>query len=101
MTRLEKDALHIYAAVTIQIGAALAMRTTLASWRPWLVVAALLAINEYLDMFHGETEQVESWLVAGAIHDAWNTMLLPTLLMLAARYVPGLFRPPASKSSED
>jgi hypothetical protein len=87
-TELERDALHIYAAVLIQIGAAALLRRTLASPWPWLVVLAFALANEWLDM--NRDALVEAWEKEAALHDLWNSMLLPTLLMLVARFAPGL-----------
>ncbi len=85
---LHRDALHIYAAILIQLVSALLLRRTLASPWPWLVVLAFALTNEWFDLFRDEL--VEDWEKAGAIHDLWNTMLVPTLLLLAVRFVPRL-----------
>jgi hypothetical protein len=90
-TDLERDALHIYAALLAQIGFALLLRRTFADWRPWLCVLALALGNELLDMF-GDGK-AEAWESASGLHDLWNTMLLPTLLLLLARFAPGLVAP--------
>ncbi|HET9638049.1 MAG TPA: hypothetical protein VFP12_02470 [Allosphingosinicella sp.] len=95
-TGLERDALHIYAAILIQIGSAALLRRTLASPWPWLVVLAFALANEWLDV---QRDQLfEEWEKAAALHDLWNTMLLPTLLLLVARFTPGVMmrvrRPP-------
>jgi hypothetical protein len=95
-TGLERDALHIYSAFIIQIGSAAVFRRTLASPWPWLVVLAFALTNEWLDMYGDDL--VEEWEKAAALHDLWNTMLLPTLLLLVARFAPRLIaapRPPA------
>ena len=89
-TGLERDALHIYAAILIQIGAAALFRRTLASPWPWLVVLAFALTNEWLDM--NRDNLIEPWEEAAALHDLWNSMLLPTLLLLVARFAPGLMR---------
>jgi hypothetical protein len=92
---LHRDALHIYAALLIQLSSALLLRRTLASPWPWLAVLACALANEWLDV--RRDERIEDWEKAAAIHDLWNTMLAPTLLMLAVRFVPRLTtarRPP-------
>ncbi|MEO7826019.1 MAG: hypothetical protein ABIR60_02660, partial [Allosphingosinicella sp.] len=48
-TQLERDALHIYAAMLVQIGAAALFRRSLASPLPWLAVLAAELLNEVLD----------------------------------------------------
>ena len=92
-TDLERDALHIYAALLVQVGAALILRKRLAHWLPWAAVLVLAVGNELLDTFGDGL--VEQWELDGGLHDLWNTMLLPTLLLLLARFAPRLFVPPA------
>jgi hypothetical protein len=90
-TDLERDALHIYAALIAQVGSALLLRRSLAHWLPWLFVLALAIGNELLDMYGNG--RVEDWEIDSAVHDLWNTMLLPTLLLLLARFAPRLMAP--------
>jgi len=87
-TELDRDALHIYAAILIQLGSAAILRRTLASPWPWLVVLAFALTNEWLDMHRDDL--VEAWEKAAALHDLWNTMLLPSLLLLVVRFAPSL-----------
>lgn len=86
-TGLGKDALHIYAALAIQLGAGLLLRRPLTSVTPWLVVLAVLAINEALDLYLPK-RPIEPWQIQGLIHDLWNTMIVPTVLLLLARFAP-------------
>ena len=89
---IAKDALHIYLAFIIQVGAATVFRKSLASLLPWVVVLLFELVNEGLDMWLGEEPQLKQWQLAGAAHDLANTMILPTALLLLCRYAPGLFR---------
>lgn len=98
-TDLERDALHIYAALVAQLGSALLLRRSLAHWLPWLFVLALAGANELLDMFGDGL--VEQWEHESAVHDMWNTMLLPSLLLLLARFAPGLVAPPRPSAAPD
>lgn len=95
-TGLERDALHIYAALVIQLGSAALLRRTLASPWPWLSVLAFAMANEWLDM--SGDRLIEQWEKEAALHDLWNTMLLPSFLLLVARFAPSLMtrkrRPP-------
>lgn len=91
-TGLERDALHIYAALIIQLGSAALLRRTLASPWPWLSVLAFAMANEWLDM--SGDKLIEQWEKEAALHDLWNTMLLPTLLLLVVRFAPRLTAPP-------
>jgi hypothetical protein len=85
---LHQDALHVYAAVAIQVAAALILRRSLGSWMPWLVVLAAGLLNEFLDVRLGHEEQVQPWQIAECIKDMLNTMLLPTAVLLLVRFAP-------------
>ncbi|HEX8239462.1 MAG TPA: hypothetical protein VF574_06965 [Allosphingosinicella sp.] len=97
-TDLERDALHIYAAILFQIGAAALLRRSLASPLPWLVVLVAALGNEVLDAFRDGV--VEAWEHQAALHDLWNTMLVPTVLALVVRFAPRIVgRAPAPPPS--
>jgi len=98
-TELERDALHIYAAVLLQIGAAAILRRSLASPLPWLTVLVAALVNEALDIRRDGV--FEEWEGAAALHDLWNSMLVPTLLLLLVRFAPGLFRKPPAPPPSD
>lgn len=88
-TGLDNDALHIYAALFIQLGIAFVFRLSLAHPVPWLAVLAALLVNEYMDIYL-PGGPIEQWQIDGGIQDLWNTMLLPTLLLMVARGAPWL-----------
>jgi hypothetical protein len=89
---VDRDALHIYAALVVQLVAAILLRKPLGSWLPWLAVLAVELANEAGDILLDETEpHIQQWQIDGAIHDFLNTMLLPTILMLLVRHRPSLF----------
>ena len=90
-TDLERDALHIYAAILVQVGSAALLRRNLASPLPWLVVLVAALSNEMLDSYRDGL--VEPWERVAALHDLWNTMLVPTILALLVRFAPRLFAP--------
>jgi len=91
---VEKDALHIYAALVVQVLAASLLKKPLSSWVPWLAVLAVALVNEAGDILLDETEpQIRQWQIEGSIHDLVNTMLLPTFLLLLVRHRPILFVP--------
>jgi hypothetical protein len=90
MSGLDMDSLHVHAGVLCQVGVALVLRKRLASGWPWLAVAAVVLANEAYDF----TYEVwpNRWDQFGeSVRDTWNTLLLPTALLLLARYAPGLF----------
>lgn len=88
-TGLDRDSLHIYAGVGVQLAVALLCRRSLASPIPWFFVAAVALANEYydyafvLEALHGNQEIYDD-----AIRDIWNTLLLPSVLLLIARFQP-------------
>jgi hypothetical protein len=88
---LEKDALHIYAALLIQISAAWLSRRTLGDWLPWFWVLGLELINELMDLGRGGEPRLMPWQVVSAIHDIINTMILPTALLVLCRRLPSIF----------
>ena len=86
-----QDAVHVIAGVLVQFAAALVLRKPISSWWPWLVVLAATFVNEAIDL-RVETWP-DSWMQYGeGFKDLLLTMLLPTLLMAAARWAPQLFR---------
>ena len=98
VTDLSQDALHIYGAVLIQLAAALLLRRSLASLLPWIVVLVLLLVNEAIDLWLPH-ETLGEWQMLAGLQDIWNTLALPTLLMLVARFAPSLLtrRPPRAR----
>ncbi len=88
---LEKDALHIYAAVFIQISAAKLSGRSLGHILPWLSVLALELVNEVIDILRGGEPQLMLWQVVSGIHDIINTMILPSVLLMLSRHAPSLF----------
>jgi hypothetical protein len=95
---LEKDALHIYGALIVQVGAARIFRRTLGHGLPWLCVLGVELINEFLDVILGEEAQLMPWQVVSAAHDILNTMILPTVLLLLCRRAPRLLSSPTAPS---
>ena len=88
---VSKDALHIYAAMFIQLGSALLFRKPVSSLIPWFCVLALELLNEGLDLIFEKEPYIHQWQIDGSIHDVLNTMAMPTVVLLLARYVPNLF----------
>ena len=84
-TGLADDALHIYAALLLYFGSALVLRWRLHEAKPWLLVLAVTIANEVWDYYAilREDDPV-SW--PHHAKDLWNTMLVPTALLLLARY---------------
>ena len=89
ITDLHQDALHIYAALGVQLAAAVILRRSLATVWPWLAVAVVLLANEYWDVA-STGDPIEQWQVIGGAKDIWNTMVLPTVLLVFARFAPAV-----------
>src|SRR3954469_11905146 len=88
-TGLDMDALHVHFGVGLQILFALILRRPLSSPWPWLCVVAAEAANEYNDLAY-EIWPDRGIQVAESVRDIWNTLLIPTLLLLLCRYAPRL-----------
>lgn len=94
---LNMDALHVYAGLFLQLGAALVLRRSLRSPWPWLVVLVAEFANEVYDYTY-EVWPTRDIQFAEGLRDMWNTMVMPTILLLLARYAPRLLvgtSPPA------
>ena len=89
---LNMDALHVYFGLAILVTAALVLRKPLRSPVPWLVLLALELANEYYDwtyeIWPGPDRALQA---AEGLRDIWNTMAVPTLLLVASRFFPALF----------
>ena len=96
---LGRDALHIYAALLIFLGACWLFRWKAGSIKPWLLVLLVQTINEIFDMRIGFEDggAIRIW---GTIKDMVNTMIAPTLLVLAARYTAIFRKEPSGDKPE-
>lgn len=81
---LSKDALDIHIGLGIYVAAMLVFRKGPASLVPWISVLAFELANELLDGLHHYAFDLD---VTGALRDIGNTMLWPTVVLLAARRV--------------
>lgn len=89
--RIEHGTLHVIVGTLLWLAFALLLRRPVTSWLPWLLVFAAILWNEIVDLW------VEVWPDAArqygdGFKDILLTMFVPTVLMLAARYRPDLFR---------
>jgi hypothetical protein len=83
------DALHVYAGLFLQLGAALVLRRSLRSPWPWLAVLVAEFGNEVYDYTY-EIWPDRDIQFAEGLRDMWNTMAMPTLMLLLARFTPHL-----------
>ena len=85
------DSLHVLVSVPLWLVFAVILRRPITSWIPWGWLLALILWNETVDLW------MERWPDAGmqygeGARDVALTMLVPTLLLFAARLRPDLFR---------
>lgn len=85
------DSIHILAGVLIWLAAGLLVKRPLSSWRPWLCVLVLILWNETVDLTL-EVWPDAGWQYGESLKDLLLTMSVPTLLMVATRLRPDLFR---------
>ncbi len=81
---LAKDALHIYVALGLFFGTALAFGWKLSNWKPWSVVLATAVLGEAWDLrdsmvYHTHIDLWANW------HDIWNTIFWPSVIVLLAQ----------------
>jgi hypothetical protein len=83
---LEKDALHVYLALTLVFGSVLLLRWSLRSWKPPALVFAFALAGEIWDIRDGLMTSVP-WgsNIAASAHDIWNTMFWPLVILVLAR----------------
>jgi hypothetical protein len=79
---ISKDALHIHLGLAIFVALVLVLRRPLSSLIPWLGVLAFELVNEAMDIFHWH-EGAFSFEIGDSLKDLINTMIWPTLIMLA------------------
>ena len=90
LSGLDMDSLHVHAGVLGQLAAALLLGRPVRSVIPWLLVLAAAIANEAYD-FQYEIWPDRSAQLDGGVRDVWNTMLLPTVLLVLARFYPRVF----------
>lgn len=85
----DSDGLHVLTGVVVQLVAAALLRSSVARWRPWLIVLVLTVANEAVDLW------VEQWPAAElsaqwgeSVKDLALTLALPSLLLVVARKWP-------------
>ncbi len=86
---ISMDALHVLLGFFFFLLAAHLLRRSVASTLPWLALLFLELGNEALDITVERWPDLGSQLGEGA-KDILLTMALPTLIMLIARWKPGL-----------
>lgn len=82
---LAKDALHIYVALAVFLGACLIFGWRASQWKPVLLVLVVVVVGEVIDI-HDTLIIEKRVFLDGNWHDIWNTMLAPIALFLFARF---------------
>lgn len=83
-TGLAKDTLHIYVALAVFLGSCLIFRWKTRQWQPWALVLAVAVAGEAWDM-QGALERDWPLQWDASWKDLWNTMLVPTVLLVLSR----------------
>ena len=86
------DALHVLVGACLQLLVAAILRTSIRSLAPWAIVLLLELLNEWHDLY-AETWPTPEMQYGESAKDVLLTMALPTVLLLTARYAPGLLGP--------
>ncbi len=99
-TSLAKDALHIYVAIGVYLGSCLLLRWRASSWKPWVLVLAITLLGELWD---AQTTQRIGRQPIPEAHwkDIWNTMMVPTILLIMARFTSVFERPAKAVAPAD
>ena len=100
-TGLDRDSLHIYGTVGLQLLFVFILRRPLASIWPWLLAFGVVLLNEYADISRFDSWQaVPETFRNGIKFDLWNSMVLPTILMVTARFFPNQLIFPPDKTDK-
>jgi hypothetical protein len=83
MLGLSPDALHVHVSIAIMLGAAIVWRRRMDHLLPWATVFVLELLNEFLDLSAPPTAENA---FHASLHDVYNTMFLPTLVLLCLRF---------------
>ena len=81
---LTNDAMHIHIALLIMMTTAVILRKRPDSFLPWLAVLIAELFNEYADLVGDAPGEAT---IKASLHDIYNTMFWPTLLLLIGRWL--------------
>jgi drug/metabolite transporter (DMT)-like permease len=95
---INHDALHVLIGVLLWLALGLLLRRPVTSWRPWLWLLAAILWNETVDLWAEQWPDPGQQYGEGA-KDLLLTMFLPSVIMVAARMRPDLFRGPRRRRS--
>jgi hypothetical protein len=95
---INHDALHVLIGVLLWLALGLLLRRPVTSWWPWLWLLAAILWNETVDLWAEQWPDPGQQYGEGA-KDLLLTMFLPSVIMVAARMRPDLFRGPRRRRS--
>jgi hypothetical protein len=99
-TGFSRDSLHVILGVCFQLLVAATLKTSVSRWLPWFVVFTAAAANELHDLVF-EYWDWPARQFGESVKDIVLTMILPTLILLLAKYMPWLFQQPTGEGSSD
>jgi hypothetical protein len=91
LVTIPHESIHVIAGVLVWLAVAWLSRRPVTAWRPWLWLFAVILFNETVDLW------IEQWPDPGQQYgegakDLLVTMIVPTIIMVAARLRPQLFQ---------
>jgi len=81
---LTNDAMHIHGSLLILFGSAMILRRRPDSVWCWLIVLVAELFNEYADL---QGQGPGEATINAAMHDLYNTMFWPTIILLCGRFM--------------
>lgn len=99
MSGFDRDTLHIFAGVLVQLCVAALPRQSLARPWPWLAVLAVALANEWYDLHHEVWPELARQRME-SIKDMLSTMAIPTMLAMIARFAPAVMVGRAEQSGK-
>jgi hypothetical protein len=81
---LSKDALHVYAGLTVWLTSVVVLRRPIRTLLPLAVVLAVAILGEARDAAD-DIATLGHWRIAASAHDLVNTLFWPTIFVLLAR----------------
>jgi hypothetical protein len=98
-TGLAKDALHIYAGMALFLTVRLLWRWRGGWFLAWLAVLAMACTVEWIDMMaEGAANALQP--DSAHLHDIWNTMFWPSVLLLVGRWLQPKPKAPTPSSGD-
>ena len=90
-TGFSPDSLHVILGVCFQFSLAAVFKIPLSRWLPWSLVLALATANELNDIVF-DYWNLPARQFGESAKDILLTMFVPTLVLMATKYMPRLFQ---------